>query len=75
MKFKDICQQAPQLAELKKQAKNWTDNDEARLYPSFKSIISSWVGWDARRGLPDWMYTSEAYDIAIKAIVYGRNDV
>lgn len=31
MRFKDICQQAPQLAELKKQAKNWTDNDEARL--------------------------------------------
>ena len=73
--FAQIKTHAPELAELKRQAKNWTDGDEAREYERFKKIISSWVGWDARRGLPDFMYSSHAYDIAIMAIVYGRDNV
>jgi len=73
--FAQIKEHAPELAELKRKAKNWTDEDEARDYERFKKIISSWVGWDARRGLPDFMYSSEAYDVALSAIVYGRDDV
>jgi len=73
--FSEIVKNAPELAALKRQAKNWTNEDESRDYERFKKIISSWVGWDARRGLPDFMYSSHAYTIAILAIVYGRDNV
>ena len=69
MDFNELAKIRPELNQIKRDAKNWYDNpDRWRFYEQLKGRMKKLVGWNAEKGYPDFMYTSDAYGVAHKEI-------
>lgn len=71
MQFADLVRECPELEQIKREAKGWRDDDNPEMwdrYESLKARMKRCVGWKARKGLPEFMYTMQAFDIAAKEI-------
>lgn len=69
MDFNDLVKEQPELKEIKAEASNWYGHpDRWRRYESLKARVKRCVGWKAPKGMADFMYTRDAYDIAHKEI-------
>jgi hypothetical protein len=75
-KFQEMCKIDHRLAELHGMAvsllsSNNRDYDFWNNYEHIKRIIRSSVGWDCPNNYPEWMWTSEAFDIAFNEVFEG----
>jgi hypothetical protein len=69
MTFNDMAEQCPELKQIKEEAKSWWEQDDRwEIYETLKACLKVWVGEKAIVGLPEFMYTRTAYDIAHKEI-------
>lgn len=67
--FEEILKASPTLGEIKILARDWYQKpDRWQNYERLKSAMRKHIGYTARSGLPSFMYTMEAYDVAYKAI-------
>lgn len=75
--FAQLCAVSPELEIIKQDASRILSalmpRDEYfwQHYESLKRRMKSCVGWNARQGLPNFVRSSAAYDLAFKEI-FGR---
>lgn len=68
MKFYELANQCPELLEIKSISKGWRKRpDRWEVYEKLKARVKRCVGWNAKNS-PDFMQTTEAYDVAVKEI-------
>jgi hypothetical protein len=69
MTFQELTQHCPELNEIKAQAAGWRQRpDRWEVYEKLKARVKRCVGHQSPKNLPDFMRTTEAYDIAHKEI-------
>jgi hypothetical protein len=71
MIFAELCKAAPELFFIQKDAKKTLKPGDYEQYERLKDRMILHAGFIARRGLPEFHYTAEAYDVAHAAIFGG----
>lgn len=73
--FHDLVKEQPKLTEIREAAQGWYQGpDRWRNYEKLKASMCSCVGMSAKSGLPRFMYTVQAYDVAHYAIFKNGQD-
>lgn len=74
--FKQLQQVKPELTLIKRSAQGWYQTVQRWThYELLKSAMCKCVGMTAEKGLPQFMYTTEAYDVAHHAIFKEGQDL
>lgn len=75
MNFEQMCQEAPELRNIRKDAERLLADEDDRnhwhYYEQLKSRMKRIVGWDADENHGKWFRSMEAYDVAHKGIFGG----
>ncbi len=69
MTFQDLVRERPELLRIKSDAFQWYKQPYRwHVYEALKKKMQQCVGWYAVEGMPEYMYTETAYDVAHKEI-------
>lgn len=72
--FYKMCKIEPRLSAMRGKAVNALvdgDIDFWHKYEAIKKELHDYVGWGCPDGYPDWMGTSESWDIAYREVLHG----